>query len=299
MSATLQLKSTALSVQGGKTNDDAAGFTEHSAWVIDGATGLTDKRQLPGISDAAWLAAEIHEFMQTALPPFDPGAIMTALSDYVLEAFERERDTRLIGQRIELPSTALSFALLQEDTLLLGNIGDCRALVMRPGERLLRFGTSPNEAIEAKLIASLIEKQQGNGKTIGELWQDMLPEIQEPRWRINAPVEEGGYGVVNPTDRWLPHVQFKSLKATPGTRLLLMSDGLERLVDFGKYTYETLFEAAWDKGLTALVEEVRAAEAGDPDCRAYPRLKPMDDASAVLAEIVARPLSSSPASSRP
>ena len=39
----------------GKANDDAFGYREHAAVVLDGATGLGENL-LPGPSDAAWLA---------------------------------------------------------------------------------------------------------------------------------------------------------------------------------------------------------------------------------------------------
>ena len=40
-----------------RVNDDVAGHSTFSAWVLDGATVLTDGRLLPGPPDAAWLAA--------------------------------------------------------------------------------------------------------------------------------------------------------------------------------------------------------------------------------------------------
>jgi hypothetical protein len=47
-----------------------------------------------------------------------------------------------------------------------------------------------------------------------------------------------------------------------------------------------LMEAAQARGLASLVNELRAIEAGDPECRTYPRLKPRDDATAVLVRVV-------------
>ena len=47
-----------------------------------------------------------------------------------------------------------------------------------------------------------------------------------------------------------------------------------------------LRRAARDVGLQALYDELRATEAADAECRRYPRLKPRDDATAVLASLV-------------
>src|SRR3954451_24726235 len=45
-------------------NEDVAGDTATSAWVLDGATGLGDKPLLPGASDAAWLASAYDARLQ-------------------------------------------------------------------------------------------------------------------------------------------------------------------------------------------------------------------------------------------
>lgn len=70
-------------------------------------------------------------------------------------------------------------------------------------------------------------------------------------------------------------------------RALLMSDGFYRLVDtFSAYRDDaTLFAVALQpKGLTTLLAELRAREDADPECIAHPRLKPKDDATALLVE---------------
>ncbi len=48
-----------------------------------------------------------------------------------------------------------------------------------------------------------------------------------------------------------------------------------------------LLEAAWKDRLGGLVAALRAREGSDPECVVYPRIKPSDDATALLFE--ARP----------
>ena len=64
--------------------------------------------------------------------------------------------------------------------------------------------------------------------------------------------------------------------------LLMMSDGFYRLVDtFERYTDATLFQAVEQRGLAALLQELRELERGDPECRRHLRFKTHDDATAL------------------
>src|SRR5258708_6217051 len=68
--------------------------------------------------------------------------------------------------------------------------------------------------------------------------------------------------------------------------LLLATDGFYRLVDvYAAYSVDSLLKAASLLGLAELGRELRQIERADPNCRAHPRLKPMDDATAVLIAI--------------
>jgi hypothetical protein len=50
-----------LSVPGSRVNEDGIGLHGSFAWVIDGATGMSDEQLTSGGSDAAWLAGLIGE----------------------------------------------------------------------------------------------------------------------------------------------------------------------------------------------------------------------------------------------
>ena len=98
---------------------------------------------------------------------------------------------------------------------------------------------------------------------------------------------DGGYWVIDPTPRWLGHVQFTQIDAGSDLTILGMSDGFRRLIDlYGRYDDQGLFDAARDKGLSAMLQELRAVEFGDPDAKIYPRLKLADDATAFLARVI-------------
>jgi len=81
------------------------------------------------------------------------------------------------------------------------------------------------------------------------------------------------------------------LDGTGPARGLLVSDGFYRLVDtFRVYPdAPALLGAALERGLAALLAELRMLEDADPECIAYPRIKPKDDATVLLFEIIESP----------
>ena len=70
------------------------------------------------------------------------------------------------------------------------------------------------------------------------------------------------------------------------TPRMTATDGFFALVsDYDAYTTETLMQAAASKGLSALGEELRAIEMGDPEGRRFARFKRHDDATALLLRV--------------
>jgi hypothetical protein len=61
----------------------------------------------------------------------------------------------------------------------------------------------------------------------------------------------------------------------------VLSDGATRLVDrFGLLEWPSFLDVLAEQGPDAIIQQVRAAEASDPDGRRWPRGKRHDDASA-------------------
>ena len=71
-------------------NEDAVGATSAGAWVIDGATGVSDRPPLvAGTTDAAWLAGQLNAELQATLdrPDVDPVASMIKVEATIRAAF--------------------------------------------------------------------------------------------------------------------------------------------------------------------------------------------------------------------
>jgi hypothetical protein len=265
---------------GGTVNEDALGMARfgavEAAWVLDGATGLADREQVPdGPTDAAWLAGALSE----ALAALDPGE--RPPRDYFGQVLEQvaARYRALVPGHAMLPPYALPSAAgvwlrLTDDRLDIAHQGDCVAVVERQGGVQV-FGVVDQTGLDS--IGELIEARRSKP---GKLLHLLGDELRARRARLNQP---GGYWMLGVDPRAAAALSAETLAVSPGARILLCSDGYWRLVDhFGRYDAAGLLHASFAQGAEALLDELRALEAADPDGRAAPRVKPMDDATVLL-----------------
>jgi serine/threonine protein phosphatase PrpC len=266
----------------GRVNEDLYGATDHSVWVMDGATGIADRRVLPGPSDARWLVDAVDATLRREIDR------ERALADVLRDV---ERDARAAFARdalrpdapaMDMPCACLALLRVAGDRLELANIGDCRILHRHLDGSTSCFGSSKLSALDEAARQEVIRLQK-TGLRHDEVWPLVLPLIRRNRGSMNDPE---GYWILDLSARWIPHVERASRPAMPEETLLIVSDGFWRLVDsYGRYDAPSLFAAAVGEGLPSLVAELRAIEAADEECLRHPRLKARDDATAVLVQV--------------
>ncbi|QYI99590.1 protein phosphatase 2C domain-containing protein [Thalassovita mediterranea] len=280
-----------LSRAGGTSpNDDrangAVGAARGHAWVIDGATGVSDQTYVSTDgSDAAWLAAQLDthfaELPQTSEP------IRVALRRII----GRVRDDYLLQAS---PSNVPDFAIPSAAALYCGweqsghrvhirfsGLGDCSAIV-REATGLLHIIGDLSSGGDAHMLDRFAAF---HGDESEAATSELRAFLQEQRSRMNKP---DGYWVFSIAPEAASHITECTLCLRSPADLLMMTDGFARLIDhFHAYTPETLLDAALQRGLDPLYEELRALEAGDPDRTVAPRVKQEDDASAVLVRLEA------------
>lgn len=273
------------SAASGHVNDDASGMRANAIWVLDGATGASDVACTPGPSDAAWLARHVSDWLGAKADPAQPLlGQLPQLQAGVIETFTREGYGAGIAQE-DTPSTCLG--LVEYDAarakLEIGIIGDISVIVATP-DGIIRHFTDPSvEAFSAKSLV-LWQEARRRGASLEEAWRVVRPAIRENRRMVNR---ADGYWVINPVMPWLDGVRRHSVPVPTGARVLLASDGYFRLVDvFARYDAGALLERSFALGLDAVIAELRGIETEDSDCRAYPRMKLNDDATAIIAELV-------------
>ena len=268
----------------GAVNEDRWGARDGMVWLLDGATGLAEQRLLPGLSDALWLVEQVDSGLRGGHAA-DNETLAEILRPIVRKAAQEFARVALrpdapLGER---PSASWILLRLRSGGVELASLGDCRIVYRDAGGMTRCFGTSGVTALDEHLVAEVIRLQE-HGVAQDQIWSRVLPMTRRHRALMNLP---GGYWTLDLSERGLDHIEVARVTAQRGTTFLLLSDGFYRLVDvYGRHSYGTLLAAAEANGLVPLLDELRAIEAGDAACRRHPRLKPRDDATAVLVKLV-------------
>jgi hypothetical protein len=269
-----------------RLNEDAVGSNAHVGFVIDGATGLGEG-VLGEPSDAAWLARLAAEVFERELDGEIPvGEVVRSLNSGVAKIVEERRGSREV-EGWQLPVAGFELVRIEGDAVVAHGLGDCRLfLVGADGEA---FDTSP-------IAGNARRESEGARRAIAHAggltaWRSLSeqPEVREELRRHRARYNRAGGGVwtLGTAPDAADHIAVRRFTpALPATGLLC-TDGFAALADsYGRYDVRTFVEAAKERGLAALLAELRRIEREeDPDGRRFPRFKVSDDASALLFEV--------------
>ena len=266
-----------------KANDDAFGFREAAACVLDGATGLGE-HLLPGPSDAAWLsrfgANRILSYIGDGASAQE--AVTAALFDADTSFTQLRR--REPAERYEIPFASLMLAVASAGAIDFLWYGDCAAIVCHADGRCEIVGEAIDKRARESRGVKKLADTTGEAPAAVSLRETFLPALRNARNRVNT--VKGGY-LFGPEVIAADHAQMARLGIEPGAHLLLTTDGFLALAsDYGCYDIATLVDAAKTKGLSKLGEELRAVEDADAEGRKFPRFKKSDDATAVLLKVV-------------
>lgn len=262
-----------------RSNDDAFAFADNAAIVLDGATGLGDPL-MPGRSDAAWLARfganRLMAHIREGRSPHE--AVRHSLAD--AETSFKALRRREPKETYEVPFASMMLLVAGGNGLEALWYGDCAALVKRHDERTEIIGEAvERREFEAARVAKLAARHRLS-PAAGFNRPEYLTALRRARNRVNS---QTGYWLFGPDARAADHVAAKSVGVSPGSLILLATDGFLALVsDYRRYTADTLMEAANTIGLKTIGEELREIEANDSEGRRYPRFKTSDDATALL-----------------
>lgn len=269
-----------LSNPGGRHNEDRVFHQGPTAWVLDGATGLTDSNRTSSPSDAAWL---VETAVQTLTSQTDDSLdgqlsqVVSALRSYYPLAGAS-------AHKSDVPSAVAAGIQVRGLLLNFVHFGDCALIVLNAdSSEIYRSPESPLQKLDRGVIESISNLRLTQGLSFTEARREVLPLLRENRALANT---IDGYGNIsvfgeNPSPR-----EQGALEVESGSYGLLVSDGFMALVeDYGRYSSRELVMSARKHGLLTLYTELRDIEAGDLDCVTYPRLKTGDDASAILFEL--------------
>jgi hypothetical protein len=271
----------------GRINEDVVVVYERDGYtdlvLMDGATPLTPERSVAaGASDPAWF---VRRFAQ------DLGRVLRADAGQealVLEALDHTRTAyRAAGGQADVPPYAWPIATLAwvrvfepdvdgNHTLDLFCLGDSKILLQLPDGAVRDIDPfdNPQEQATQAAVAALVAEGILDP---AERWARLLPMLRARRHEQNTAASPA---VLCLEPRGPFAARTTRVTAPRGALLLVLSDGLYRLVDtYGLHSDDSLLDACRARGLDALLDELRAFEAGKE--AAGLAAKTADDASAI------------------
>lgn len=268
-------------------NDDHVAIYTHAGvtdiLVIDGGTTVAERDYLdPVQGDVAWFVDAFTAAVEKQLASGrSQQECVHAAIDVVRASFEQ------ITAQSPMPLHAWPIAALtwlrigEQDggrSATLYGLGDCKSLLRTPGGACIDLDpfVNPQDAVLQAEIARLRAEGLGDSEQRRERMLPMLRARREFQNTQRAPAVL----CLRPNGAFTPRI--RSVELMSGASLLIMTDGFYRLVDpYGRYTDVGLMEACLQRGLAAMLDELRTYEAlaGGAGTRA---VKAADDASAAL-----------------
>lgn len=264
-----------------KANEDAFGHGGSEAVVIDGATPLGDSL-MPGPSDAAWIAQFGARRLMAHLRDGDGArkALRATLAD-TQKSFEALR-RHAPEEMWQTPCASMMLAVAGEGGVEFLWFGDCAALVKQGDAPVTVIGETFEKRADEARRAQALAREKKLSPASGLSRPEFITSLRSSRNRINS----GNYWLFSPDVKAAAHVSRRVMKIKPGSEILLLTDGFLALAsDYGAYSVDSLMDAAINKGLAILGEQLRTIEADDSGGDKFPRFKKSDDATALLIRI--------------
>jgi hypothetical protein len=253
-----------------------------SVVLLDGAAPQNPERVSTLANDAVWLVRRFVEaFQELGAPPGSGQGVLERV-EAARQLLEREYAALCAsagGAPLEAPFACLGIAHDTGTQLELFNMGDLTFLISKRDGSVERFGQSAVRELDRQALLLLEQQIARGGLSHAQRLAHVWPQIRANRARRNV---LAGYDVLEPGVCCLDRMERASWEREQVSSLLLLSDGFYRLVDtYHVHTDQALFQAVERRGLSSLLQELRALEAADAECVRYPRFKQCDDATAL------------------
>ena len=254
----------------GRQNQDRTLVLPHAAAALDGATDPDE----PTGRDGGWYADQLTDALRTTLTPGRPipDAVAAAISTVA-------RNGGLTSG--SAPSSTVAVAAWDEGTVTAYALGDS-VVVAVPfqgparvvlDDRLHRVATSERRSTLARLAA-------GSGYD-AEHRDAMCRVLQVQRENRNR---HGGYWIAETLPGAAHHAVSATWPRAHLRALLIATDGAAAGLDYGRHDD---WLDAWRHidadGAAQFLAKIEEAEATDPDGLMWPRSKPYDDKTLIIA----------------
>jgi serine/threonine protein phosphatase PrpC len=265
-----------------KPNEDAIIIRDNLYVVLDGATGLGERKIDSSDSDAQWLVNYVSKYFNenwTSQNSFIP-TLKKAITKANLN-FKKIASSSKEFRPFELPSAGVVALHIFSDHIKAYRIGDC-SLYTREGSTFTDvFGDSPLQALDENSITKMNDALR-KGFSYNQARESINDLLKKNRSKMNT---KGGYTVLSINPNSVDGFETKKIFLSKEMKFLLMSDGFSAFKEKYGYSIDEFFQKVEQKSMEKMIRKLREIENSDKDLLKFPRLKRHDDATCIYLDI--------------
>lgn len=264
-----------------KFNEDIYGLTNKSAFVIDGASALTERSFTSGNNDVNWMVNWWKEFLYKNLD--DTSSSIQSILKHGVREFNSDYG-KFVNIETLLPHERLSAGIAivrkKENVLESYVLGDVEISVEDKYSKCIIVTDTALKGLDAEVVA-LMKSNRGreNQLTFKGFTDEELDILIRNRSKMNT---KDGYYILGHSEEAIDKGIYQEFQIKDVARCLLSTDGIVPLNI--KYTRENLFERIKAIGVRNIIRELRGLEELDLEKRAIGRLKTHDDATVIYLD---------------
>ena len=263
-----------------KVNEDAFGYSQDCAWVLDGSTGLNGKRLVAeeNSSDAQWYTKAYSSFLNENLPGSTeslPELMARGVKTVWAEFLEKAGGP---VPREDVPCTVGTVVRIRDGYLEYACVGDCCLLVRCCDGTVIELLDDTLCALDKESIRIGVEIARREGLPLKACREKLLPRLLQVRLTMNTP--EGYISLANNPDVVLQAVSGK-IPLEKIRDICIVSDGFSEY--YAMFSLADTVAAFMDQVANLepreLFRRLVAAQKADEALEKYPRFKLSDDAT--------------------
>lgn len=264
-----------------KFNEDIYGVIKNGAFVIDGASGLTNKNYTPSGNDVNWMVNWWKEYLEENLDD----------TTYSVQEILREgigRFNKVYGEFVDLSTLKLheqlsaGIAIVRRTGEFLEAyvLGDVEITLEDKDSEIMMITDSSIKKLDDEVIHLISRNENRKGELVFKgFTQEELDILILNRSKMNQP---GGYYILSHSQEAVDKGLYRKLPVESISRCLLATDGLLPLSY--KYSKKGILDRIREIGAKKLITELRELEDSDRDKRSIGRLKTHDDATLIYMD---------------
>lgn len=269
-----------ISLQGaGLVNEDVCDFGKKSAWVIDGATGITKKMPVEK-TDAFWYVSKLSNYIKLNISN-EEISLHSILKDAIknLKDEFKKYDSRPM-EKYEYPSASIAVIRQIEGFLEYIVIGDC-SIILDKNDKVEIISDRRISLLENDIIKKFKYYNDQNIYSISEIVNILLFDFKKMREKMNS---KEGYWILSFEEKSVDNSIYGKVDSKSINNIIILTDGITRLIDvFKLYKADQLRAKILEKGLEEVCKELRFYEKEiDPDAKQFSRIKCTDDATGMV-----------------